>query len=168
MKQLAILLILTLNKTGAFSQGTSDLNFLLGEWKVKRIYSPNTDKVREYAGKMSSVYSLDSAFIECRFEFERPDKKKAIDLVFFNYNSLFNQYESMWLSSTWPVKVLMEGKIEQNVLSTAAQFPLGNGQTEYVRDTLEFTNNKLLRRTYITTDSTLRNWTYHLLEVSEK
>ncbi|MEQ8924681.1 MAG: DUF1579 family protein [Fulvivirga sp.] len=166
MKQFVILLTLCLIKTGAFGQGISDLSFLLGDWKVKRVYSLNTEKVREYAGTMSSVYSLDSTFIECRFEFERPNQKRAMDLVFFNYNSIYNQYESVWLSSTWPVIVLMEGKIEQNVLSTVAKFPLGDGRTEYVRDTIEFTENKLFRRTYITTDSTQVNWTFHLMEES--
>ena len=46
-----------------FSQlekSTEDLDFLLGQWQVKRTYSPNTQNERRYEGTLSCAWAMDS------------------------------------------------------------------------------------------------------------
>lgn len=154
------------------SAATQDLNFLIGEWQVERIYSPGTDN-RILKGTLSCQSSLDDQFIQCRYEMERPGKIRGLDEVYFNYNSIYDQYESLWLSSTWPIKVLMQGSLEKDSdslrLNTAAEFLIQDNVMEYVRGSLvasaQSQPDSFYRNTFIRTSEYAEGvWLHHMVE----
>ena len=151
------------------SKSTEDLSFLIGQWNVVRVYSPNSENERTLKGTLVCKESLDEKFINCRYEVERPGKIRGLDEVFFNYNSIYGKYESLWLSSTWPIKVLMSGNLTREgnniILSTEANFKIENGVTEFVRDTLvlDGKGNSFVRKTNIRTSET-EDWYHHMTE----
>lgn len=156
-------------------QSTKDLSFLIGQWDVVRTYSPNTEKERVLKGTLVCEAALDDQFINCRYEMERPGKIRGVDEVFFNYNTIYKRYESLWLSSTWPIKVLMQGDLERQgeelILSTKAEFLIENDVTEYVRGELRIAAEKaqqhsFIRQTYIhTSKMDKEEWLHHMTEV---
>ena len=155
-------------------KSTSDLSFLIGKWDIRRSYNPNSDSPRVLNGSLVCKESMDSQFIKCTYLIDRPGKKRALDQVYFNYNSVYNTYESIWLSSTWPIKVLMHGDLIKNIdkitLNTSAQFLIENGITEYVKDVLVLTtdlngNLSFMRQTFIKTDKEKNEkWLHHMNE----
>lgn len=155
-------------------KSTEDLSFLIGEWEVERIYSPNSDSPRTLNGTLVCDYSMDKQFIKCTYEMQRPGKIRGLDVVYFNYNSIYELYESMWLSSTWPIKGILQGQLnkqaESLLLHTAGQFPIQDGVMEYVRDSLiaenlQKDNTSFFRKTYIRTSKDPDGyWLHHMNE----
>jgi len=159
-------------------KSTKDLSFLIGNWDIVRTYSPNTDKERVMNGTLVCKSALDDQFINCTYEMERPGKVRGVDEVFFNYNRIYKVYESLWLSSTWPIKVLMQGNLEREVenlnLSTKAEFLIENEVMEYVRGELligadKANQNSFTRQTYIRTSKMEKDdWLHHMTEVATR
>ena len=155
-------------------KSTEDLSFLIGEWEVERIYSPKSDQPRIMNGTLVCNYTMDKQFIKCTYEMQRPGKIRGLDVVYFNYNTIYELYESMWLSSTWPIKGILQGqlvrKAESLSLHTAGQFAIQDGIMEYVRDSLiAGTSSKekksFFRKTYIRTSKDPDGyWLHHMNE----
>lgn len=103
---------------------------------------------------------------------KRPGKIRGLDEIYFNYNSIYGVYESLWLSSTWPIKVLMHGTLThyrgELVLKTSAQFEIENGVIEYVKGELKMKadeKNIFERTTHIkTSKDTEDHWMYWMKE----
>lgn len=160
------------------SKSTKDLSFLIGEWNVVRTYNPNSDSQRILNGTLVCKESLGGKFINCTYEINRPGKIRGLDVVYFNYNSIYNMYESMWLSSTWPIKVLMQGTLQKNedniILITSAQFEIENNVTEYVNGELtigtkESNLNSFTRKTFIRTSNSEEGaWRHHMTETASR
>lgn len=159
-------------------KSTKDLSFLVGKWNVTRTYSPAGEKPRVLKGTLSCEWTIDKTFIKCIFNMERPGRTRALDVVYFNYNRIYKQYEHLWLSSTWPVKVLMQGDMTENakgiVLKSTAMFSIGKGITEYVKGEL-ITKGKrasvksFQRKTYIRTSRDKKGvWCYHMIEEAKR
>lgn len=154
-------------------KSTQDLSFLVGDWEIERVYRPKSETPRILKGTLSCELTMDNTFIKCVYEMQRPDKIRALDVVYFNYNSINQEYESLWLSSTWPVKVLMHGEIGKKehglILNTSAEFPIQNGLTEYVKGELVLTKNSegvsFLRKTLIRTNKNDK-WLHHMTETA--
>lgn len=178
---LALLMIVSL-KTYAqksnTSKSTKDLSFLIGKWKITRTYRHASKKPRVLKGTLSCEWTMDKTFIKCVFEMKRPGRTRALDVVYFNYNRIYKQYEHLWLSSTWPVKVLMQGNMSESakglVLKSAATFSIGKGVTEYVKGEL-MTKGKgtsvqsFQRKTHIRTSRDKKGvWLYHMLEEAKR
>lgn len=171
---LFIPIFLTHAQSSNESKSTQDLSFLIGKWDIMRTYNPNKEQSRVLHGTLLCEESLDGQFINCIYEIERPGKVRGLDVVYFNYNSIYDKYESLWLSSTWPIKVLMQGELESSkdefMLNTLATFPLEEGLTEYVKDELvaneEEPNKKsFFRKTFIRTSNDKEGvWTHHMNE----
>ncbi len=146
-----------------------DLSFLSGEWLMSMTYSPESDNPRTLKGNMICQWAMDSSFIKCEYQLKREGRKDALNDVYFNYNQISDQYESMWMSSTWPVKVLLKGDLEKGEdsirLTTFAEFPIENGLTEFVKDKLVIAkgSDNFYRKTYIRT-SEENEWRFHSLE----
>jgi len=159
-------------------KSTKDLSFLIGEWEVIRIYSPNSDQQRTYNGTLVCEESLDGQFIKCVYEMQRPDKIRGLDVVYFNYNNIYNLYESVWLSSTWPIKGMLQGDLkkdaDQLTLNTSGQFKIENEVTEYVKDELilgtkEEELNSFTRKTLIrTSEYEAGVWHHHMTETATR
>ena len=103
---------------------------------------------------------------------ERPGKKRALDEVFFNYNPIYDSYESLWFSSTWPIKVLLQGTLEKlenhTILKTSARFKIENDVTEYVKDELIYSDQDLFNReTHVRTDEA-DDWYHHMTETAKR
>ncbi len=177
--RIIVLLIGGLMCFAAYAQdnikSTSDLSFLVGEWEVLRTYGPKTDKPRVMHGTLSCEEAMDGNFIHCTYEMERPGKIRGLDVVYFNYNSIYDTYESLWFSSTWPIKVLMQGTLEERrdglSLRTSAQFQIENGVTEYVKGEL-MTNSATMDLSSFTRQTMIRTseyeegeWYHHMTEV---
>jgi hypothetical protein len=155
---------------------TADLSFLIGQWKIERTYAPLSDQPRILKGVLHCESSLDSQFVKCTYKMLRPNKKPSIDVVYFNYNSIYGDYESLWLSSTWPIKVLMSGQLEKNEidlkLNTRAQFQIGKGITEFVKGKLllkqpALNANTFIRQTFIrTSEDKEHEWIHHMTETA--
>ena len=84
-------------------------------------------------------------------------------------------YESMWLSSTWPIKVLMQGDLVLDttrlILKTQASFEIENGATEYVRDEMEVAGDgrSFERKTLIrTSEHEEGKWLHHMTETASR
>ena len=102
-----------------------------------------------------------------------PERWLRLNDVYFNYNALAEKYESLWFSSTWPVKVLLSGDVQEKsdsiFLETFAEFPIEDGLTEYVRDVLIMKKgtDSFSRKTYIRTSNDT-DWKYHSLEKANR
>lgn len=151
------------------TKSTHDLSFLTGEWIMKMTYNPESKEPKTLEGAMCCEWVMDSTYIKCEYALERQDKKNALNDVYFNYSAISEKYESMWMSSTWPVKVLLAGDIRNEKdtirLETCAEFSIGNGIIEHVRDvlTIKIGAVNFNRKTYIKT-SEETEWKYHSLE----
>ena len=175
---LSIVLAFTSTAQSNETKSTKDLDFLIGDWSVTRTYRPSTENERVMKGSLICKESLDGKFINCRYEMTRPGKANGIDEVFFNYNSIYDTYESLWLSSTWPIKVLMQGTLQRTNgklnLNTLADFEIENGVIEYVKDELILdgtreSQSSFKRETHIRTSNSKDNaWIHHMTEVAEK
>ncbi len=162
----------------ADDKSTQDLSFLVGEWDIIRINNPGTETERKTTGKLVCQQDSDGQFIKCRYEMERPGKIRALNLVYFNYNQIYGLYENLWLSSTWPIKVLLQGTLQKTnehyTLITQAQFKIENDITEYVKDDLvaeikEQGFNSFIRKTYIrTSEYEAGVWHYHMIETAKR
>ena len=160
------------------SKSTEDLSFLVGKWEIVRIYSPDSDNERVLKGSLICEKSLDDQFIKCTYEIKRPGKIRGLDEVYFNYNSIYNNYESLWLSSTWPIKVLMQGTLKRDSsnisLNTSAQFQIENDIMENVKDELlvgtkESNLDSFTRKTFIrTSDYKEGVWHHHMTETANR
>ena len=153
---------------------TENLSFLLGKWRVERIYNPESGNPRVLKGTLDCQYVANGAFIMCEYNMERPNKPNALDIVYFNHNNIHKRYESLWLSSTWPIKVLLQGELikEKNLLTlkTAASFLIENNVTEYVRDEMVWKKGNprtFMRKTHVSTSKN-EKWFYHMLEETER
>ncbi len=180
---LALLILLCsasslMSQQSTTSKSTQDLSFLIGEWTITRTYNPDSDRERILEGTLICAESLDGKFVHCTYEINRPGKVRGLDEVYFNYNPIYNLYESLWLSSTWPIKVLMQGTLEKHadhlILSTTAQFQIENNVTEYVQDDLvtdpsEEMTYSFTRQTYIrTSESETKEWHHHMTEKAQR
>lgn len=159
-------------------KSTQDLSFLIGKWDIMRIYSPDSDNERTMNGKLVCEESLDGQFIKCRYEMERPGKIRALDVVYFNYNHIYGFYESVWLSSTWPIKGIMQVGLQKNgdgyTMNTSGQFKIENDVMEYVKGTLvapekDGNINSFVRKTNIRTSEYEEGvWHYHMIETAKR
>lgn len=135
-------------------RSTDDLSFLLGEWSVERVYQPGTENERSLNGELSCEKALFDQFIECLFFFERPERPPIREKVFFNFNPIYGVYESLWLSATWPIKVLMSAEPvdpSENFI-WRADFLIEDGVREWVRsEWFRCEDGGFLRRTEIRT-----------------
>lgn len=171
MKWILITIFITPNLL--FSQegdvrSTNDLSFLIGDWNYSQTYNPGEEDARTLTGNLTCKWSLDSTFIKCNYQMNRPGKRRALLTTYYNYNSITDNYESLWLSSTWPVKVLMKGELSEDgmVLKTNAEFLIEDGITEFVKDELYVKNYgtdslSFFRKTYIQT-SKEKVWRHHM------
>ena len=149
------------------------LEFLLGTWSVERSYFPKTPKEVLLKGVMKCKYDLEGKFIRCVYQIPRPEKSAIYDVVYYNYNAIHSTYDNLWLSATWPIKVLMQGKMSidhtELMYTSEASFKIQEGATEYVRSTLkrEQGSDTFVRDTYISTSSDTI-WRFHLREKVRK
>lgn len=154
-----------------YEPSTADWEFLVGDWDVVRTYRPGSEEERTQEGTLTCNRAVLDAYIHCLFDFDRPDRGPARDDVFHNYNSEYGRHESMWLSSTWPIKVIMSGDMDVSArtLTAASQFPLANDVIEYVRSTYRWDDDSIVRETHIRTSEDLEDdWTYHMIETSTR
>lgn len=179
MKKVLLFGIVVLSCEFLFSQNsksTNDLSFLLGQWDIEWIYNPESDTSRSLTGILSCEWTMDNKFIKCSYAIERPNKVQGLDRVFFNYNPIYDKYEYMWLSSTWPIKVLMQGDLATKgstaQLSTASEFAIGNEVREYVRSKLVINMaepDSFQRQTHIRTSKDDEGkWRHHMTEIARK
>lgn len=170
MKQLlSLLLFLPLSLFSQEAKSNQErLSFLVGTWEIERTYSPGSAP-RKLEGILTCKLTLDSTYIECLYEIDRPQKKRGLDQVFFNYNPIYEKYESLWLSSTWPIKVTMQGEHQHNSFLFEAQFPIQEGIMEYVKSEWTLELNQAIpafsRKTHIRTSRDGPNdWFHHMDE----
>lgn len=154
-------------------KSTKDLSFLIGSWEVERIYNPEGSSPRTLKGSCSCNYEVGEQFIKCVYDIARPDKSNALDIVYFNYNEIYDLYENLWFSSTWPIKVLMDGELktigDQFFYNTKASFLIENDVEEFVRSNWEIFKSEeekyILRKTYIkTSKDNSSDWKFHMFE----
>ena len=116
---------------------TADLDFLIGEWNVERVNRPGTENTITYSGTLDCKSVLSDQFIKCVYFFEREGRPPINDVVYFNYNSIYGTYESLWVSATWPIKVTMSAAPGQDPAAVLweSEFLIENGVREWVRST---------------------------------
>ncbi len=174
LKFIPALLLLVSTLQGQEQKSTEDLSFLIGEWEVTRTYYLYPDSPRVYKGNLTCDYSLDKQFISCRYEINRPGKIRGLDQVFFNYNSIYDSYETVWLSSTWPIKTISKGELRKNedglIFKTYTEFPIENEVMEYVRGELVLKNsNEFQRDLHIRTSKDPEGeWKHHMTTMAKK
>jgi len=114
---------------------TADLDFLIGDWNVTRVNRPGQEGERTFTGSLTCEPALEGQYIRCVYYFERDDRGPIHDEVFFNYNSIYGTYESLWVSATWPIKNTMRAEPGQSpdAMTWTSEFLIENGVREYVR-----------------------------------
>lgn len=157
---------------------TQDLSFLVGSWSVRRVYSPGSDRERDIEGTLDCREALSGTYVFCRYEFARANARPVIDDVYYNHNPIYDRFESVWMSATWPIKVIMAGNLDTNdsvsVLKTSAEFPIENGVVEYVRGKLSVSREapapaSFTRNTHIrTSDYEEGVWHHHMIETATR
>lgn len=180
-KQLIKFLLATfllLNHVGISQQdelrdSSERLKFLIGSWEVERTYSLGTSNERKMGGSLDCQLDLNDKFISCLYDMVRPGRVNSLDHVYFNYNPIYGQYESMWLSSTWPIKVTMVGGMKKEgkaiAMASSAEFLIENDVMEFVRGQLQFENELFERNTYIRTSKDEEGvWKHHMIEMARK
>ena len=159
-------------------RSTRELSFLVGSWSVHRVYGPGSDREREIQGSLDCTEVLGDTYVFCRYEFRRDNDRPVIDDVYFNYNPIYDRFESVWMSATWPIKVILAGSLDGNdstkTLKTAAEFSIENDVVEYVRDELSYSADEPLpasftRNTHIRTSEYEEGvWHHHMIETAAR
>ena len=178
MKALCISLLviashLVCGQTTQDEPSTEQLSFLIGSWQIDRTYSLGTDSERKMSGTMECRYHLNDQFINCLYETFRPDKSNVLDDVYFNYNPIYGKYESVWLASSWPIKVVVSVEMKKEgdsiILLNTAEFPISDDIIEQVSGKLEYSDNAFIRNTHIRTSKDEPDvWKHHMVEVAKK
>ena len=169
----ALLLFTSLSICGQ-EPATSDLSFLLGEWDITRIYRPESQKPDTVRGTLKCETALEKQFISCLYDIPRTNKPRILDQVYYNYNAIYEHYESIWLSATWPIKPVMELNIisqEPMQIETTGEFSIGSEVTEYVKSEMSVSADAgfFERKTNIrTSKDPADQWTYHMIERGKK
>ena len=149
---------------------TSDLDFLLGEWRIERVYQPATEKEQRLTGRLVCQRAVSDQFIKCEYRIPRTDRASIHDVVYFNYNAIYGAYESIWLSATWPIKNTMSAAPGQDseAMVWASEFLIENDVTEYVRSTWRISGDGVFsRRTDIrTSKSPTGDWLHWMDETA--
>jgi hypothetical protein len=151
------------------SGSTAHLSSLIGTWDVERTYAPGSRDERTLTGSLVCAEGIGGAYIRCRYVLPRSGQTPAIEEVYFNYNPIYGRYEALWLSSTWPIKVVMEGHLLSErgglVLSGEAEFPIQNGLIESVRSEHRLEKDGFVYRVFVrTSDSSEGVWREHMVE----
>ncbi len=159
-------------------RSTRELSFLVGSWTVQRVYSPGSDRERKIQGSLDCADVLSGTYVFCRYEFTPDDARPIIDDVYYNYNPIYERFESVWMSATWPIKVILAGSLgaddSVSTLKTAAEFAIENDVIEYVRDELSFGANEpvaasFMRNTHIRTSEYEDGvWHHHMIETAAR
>ncbi len=146
------------NQAVANEKSTQDLSFLVGSWSVTWTYAPGHLNERTITGSLGCEFALNDQHIFCNYYFDRADQPPIVEHVYYNYNEVSSRYEAIWISGTWPVKVLMLGELttdeERILLRSAAQFEIADNDVEQVRSDFSFLIegdrvNRFRRDTYI-------------------
>lgn len=171
MVSLALLMALA-NSANADELSTKDLEPLIGRWQAQWTYSPGTDEERVVDGDLNCEYTLNDLHIFCRYQFDREELPDIIEHVYFNYNPIYERYEAIWVSGTWPIKVLMSGELTEEPdrisLNMRSEFPLQNDVLEQVRSEMVIRKSgSLSRKTYIRTSEYEEGaWRHHMTETA--
>ncbi|WP_299328822.1 DUF1579 family protein [Parasphingopyxis sp.] len=155
----------------AAEEPNAALDFLIGEWDVDRVYRPGSAEERRVAGQLSCARAIYDAFVRCVYDLDRPDRGPAQEVVYFNHNAIYGTYENIWLSSSWPIKVIMAGSLnsEERSMASEAQFMIEEGRTESVRSSHRWTDDSIAYRVDIrTSEDPEGEWTYHMEEVARR
>jgi len=116
---------------GQEAAARSDLHFFVGRWSVEREYVSTPHRPALF-GYLTCQEALRGAYVHCRYELTN-DETVIEEEVYFNFNSIYDRYEALWLSPTWPIKVIMGGSIQGSEFRALAEFPIEDGVVEYVR-----------------------------------
>ena len=151
------------------SGATAHLSALIGTWDIERTYAPGSRDERTLKGSLGCAEGIGGAYIRCRYVLPRSGQTPAIEEVYFNYNPIYSRYEALWLSSTWPIKVVMQGDLVPEpsglVLSGQAEFLIQNGLTESVRSEHRLQKDGFVYRVFVrTSDSPEGVWREHMVE----
>ncbi len=171
MKRLTTMFLVSMFCIPGFAQqSTQDLNFLIGSWQIVHTYNPKSDSPRVQHGTMECESVLKNEYIRCSYTMSRQDKDDALMDVYFNYNRIYGHYESLWVSSTWPIKVIEKGQLikadDGVVLQGSAEFLIEDGATEYVQDELVMKDEKQFQRITRIRNSTSSDWHHHMTEMA--
>ena len=145
----------------------------MGDWSVKRVYEPGTDRERTVNGTLKCSKALSERFIKCTYFFERKGRAPIHDDVFLNFNAVYGVYESVWLSATWPIQVIMSAKPSKSPgrLVWDSNFLIENNVREWVRSTWTIDNDggTFARKTDIRTSRHPdANWTHWMNESANR
>ena len=148
---------------------TTDLSYLLGEWSVERRYLTRPDAA-PLTGHLSCSESLEGAYVHCRYELANGERR-IVEEVYFNYNKIYETHEALWLSASWPIKVIMSGTLDTDrVLRATAEFAIEDGIIEYVQSEHRFGDGEFEYRVAIRTSgsSAADGWLEHMVERATK
>lgn len=156
---------------------TSDLDFLIGTWKIEARLSPGTEREVQENGTRTCSYTMGEAYIVCRDEVERTmggeKLNPRIGYNYHNYNAIYEVYESIFLNSNWPIKPIANFTIQEAgenlVMESVITFSLPGEQIETVKTTYIFDGQSIVAEQYIhVSDQPEGEWRYNFWERAEK
>lgn len=152
---------------GSTQPSTRDLMFLLGRWDVERRYEPDSDRERGAHGTLSCESVLEDAYIRCHYRLTADGRPPINEVVYLNFNDIYEQYESLWISSAWPIKNTMSAKPAAipGTLHWTSEFLIENGVTERVQTQWKIGRDTVERRVEIrTSEDPSNSWLFWIQE----
>jgi hypothetical protein len=117
----------------------SDLDKLIGEWKVSEVFMQGTPHETREEGVRQCFYILDSAYIQCHTKSVTRSGKKREYIFMINFNKINGQFEMVSIYSDWPLKrndvITLQSKDLWDVVGTAT---IENGVSRRVWGVIEF------------------------------
>lgn len=116
---------------------TKDFDFLIGAWSLEATAQPESDAPRQSEGEKVCAYFLDTSYVKCESTLTNANGSVRTAGSLHNYNRIYSYHESLYYSSTWPIKPLGRSTITRKgneiLWVNEFEFPLSDDRIEYVR-----------------------------------
>lgn len=121
----------------AEDKSTKDFSFLIGTWSVEATVRLNSDSPITATGERVCAYYLNEDYVKCETQRSYSSGRSGVSSSLHNYNHLYGYYESIYLSSGWPIKPFGKTTISKDgdaiFWVNEFEFQTGDGRTENVR-----------------------------------
>lgn len=121
----------------AAASSTSDLRFMIGEWRLEGAFNPGMPNEIAETGAKTCAFAMNGAYVRCDWRMTSTGGRVRELVTYHNYNQLYRRYEHLFIASNWPTKVVgtsglsIEG--EGATLALNFEFTLPDGRVEQLR-----------------------------------
>lgn len=165
-----IILILAMGVGDLGAQSIKDLDFLIGDWKVKETLFPGTDKSHTEEGTRTCAYYLNDSFIRCESSTvsSKTGKRRAYTYV-INYDKKEACYWVTAFSNDFPKHDKQQWFLDKETEQIIAIIPRSVFNNRFFRATISFKDpNRLVWDGWYSKFRDDREWKYIMNDVATK